>query len=665
MKFRVLLMMLLAVVVDGATVEAPSDLKCYKNSTEMDEDFTCTWRPGASGENFNYTLHYCVHVMGISCKYIDAGRSHNVLLVYEWVITGKEMHMWVDAHMGSSKYRSANFTMVLKDQIRYDAPHIKSMSRSSGNLTLYWKNPPREKEAIINEIQFRREGEQSWQNNTLETQGENKLEEYTLTIQKDAVYEVRIKRRAKHLRTHIWSAWSNASKVPIEIHNQPEVKWNVGELKRGVRLLKLSWTAPPEAESVGGVKYMLSLVITTCQRKPKTISRTTTQYKINVTASAVSVTIAAVNNVGESPKQIFTVPAQHLTHCPKDQVDHLKEKKRKKCVEMYELTGDTSTGSVYSNMSKNATHALNEIKRKEMKDFVRYHYFVHIGANKPQTIALCPIYKTEGVPTQGPPNVTVAEVTYNSALVSWHPIPITHQQGFLKNYVLYITRGNDTNVVNVSQFQTNYTIQNLTPGTLYIVNVAGETAMGVGPNTTKEILLNPLQGVSGWNWVIVGLVVAPVVLTIFCSFIVKRLKHKLLPEIPTPMITDTRANNFRNDEQLYPAEEELHPVILVHDLQDKSNIPPPPLDQSPLLEECETTLCEDEDRETQIDSDAFGLSLTLNPDYKRQTLGLPAPLELTEHSHEQAECEATTPVYRNGLVFELKVENASDIRTQL
>lgn len=117
-------------------------------------------------------------------------------------------------------------------------------------------------------------------------------------------------------------------------------------------------------------------------------------------------------------------------------------------------------------------------------------------------------------------------------------------------------------------------------------------------------------------------------------------------------------------QELYPEGEELHPVVLVHNLPDKISIAPA-VEESPLLEVCETTLCEDEGGETPIDSDAFELNLPLNPDYKRQTLSLPAPPELAEHDHQPADCEPNTPIYRNGLVFELKVENTQDINTQL
>ena len=120
----------------------------------------------------------------------------------------------------------------------------------------------------------------------------------------------------------------------------------------------------------------------------------------------------------------------------------------------------------------------------------------------------------------------------------------------------------------------------------------------------------------------------------------------------------------------YPAVEELHPVVLVHDLQDKSSTPAPPLEERALLDACERAPSEGdgegdgegEGEETQFDSDTAEFTLPLNPDYKRQTLDLPAPPELTEHSLEQTDCEVSAPVYRNGLVFR---ENAPDINTQL
>ncbi|KAG9350760.1 hypothetical protein JZ751_024649 [Albula glossodonta] len=89
--------------------------------------------------------------------------------------------------------------------------------------------------------------------------------------------------------------------------------------------------------------------------------------------------------------------------------------------------------------------------------------------------------------------------------------------------------------------------------------------------------------------------------------------------------------------------------------QDTSSKSQLPLEESSLLEVCNASFCEDEDDESQTSS------VPLNPDYNR----LPPPLELAECSHEQSSCDVTTPIYRNGLVFELKGENSLDIRPQL
>ncbi|KAJ8408355.1 hypothetical protein AAFF_G00257690 [Aldrovandia affinis] len=617
MELEVLFITLAVVLAHGAPNETPTDLKCYKKTINTNEDFTCTWKPGASAGNATYTFHYCrfdVQIKNVVCASHAVGRKNVYVLLSDDASTIRESYLLVEAHLGNSSYRSSNVSVCLQHQVQYDAPDI-TMSRSSGNITLFWQRPP---EAIVNEIQYRRRGDQLWESETLETEGEKKEENHTLTLQKDTVYNVRVRRKAKAL--NIWSAWSQTMEVPVEIREKPMVTWDIGELNTFVRPLKLRWEAPPEPESAGGVRYHLSLAFIPCASDPRIIQTDSTEYNTNVSASAVTVNITAINNVGKSPKQTVIIPAQHLENCPKDKALPVGNQKKRKCVEWYELTGANSTGSVQSNWTKKEIYDISQIKQ-DMKDFVRYHYFFHIGANeKPRTIALCPIYKTEGVPKHGPPKVTVVDVTHNSALVSWQPIPIAHQQGFLKNYVIYITRGHDTNVVQINGSQTNYTIPNLIAGTLYVVHVAGETVKGVGPSTTGQILLSPPPGVSHSDWIIVAPIVLALILTILCSFIIKRLKSKLLPEIPTPVITETPVNLSRNKEELYPAGEEVHPVLLVHDHQDKSNKPPPPfLEESALLEEpCDTSLCEDEGVESQADWDSDALWVQFPPEPRLQ-----------------------------------------------
>ncbi|XP_036375302.1 interleukin-12 receptor subunit beta-1 [Megalops cyprinoides] len=538
------------------------------------------------------------------------------------------------------------------------------MSRSSGKLTLTWKKPLGEVNGVVNEIQFRGLGDQ-WKSKTFETAGgEDKLDTFELLIQDGIVYEVRIRRRAIHLEPYIWSAWSQTKKVPTEIHEPPKVNWTVGKLDNYVRLLNLTWEAPPRPASAGGVNYSLSLSIP-CQKRPKTIRNVnTTEYITNVTASDVNVTVIAVNNAGKSPTAHVTIPAEHLLDCPKDKASPPDQMNvRKVCVEWYKLQ-DGVNGSPLGHRSVfiNITDTIREIK-EGCEDFVRYHYFVHTkGKQKSRTIALCPMYKREGVPTHGPQNVTV-DVTYNSAIVSWEPIPIKDQQGFLRHYVIDIKSELYTKQVKVEWFQTNCTIQNLPARTRYTVHVAGETATGVGPNVTVHISLP--QGLSDSEWIIIGILVVVLVLTILCSVIIKRFKSKLLPEIPTPVITETPIPCSRNNEESYPFEEELHAVTLLQPQQDVCNKSPPGVEESSLLEARETTLCEDEGEESQTDSDDFQFNFPMSPDYKRQMLSLPAPLESVELTSEQASCEVTTPVYRNGLVFELKTEDTSDKETEL
>ncbi|KAG7487878.1 hypothetical protein MATL_G00028220 [Megalops atlanticus] len=671
METEALFMMLALVIVHvfkGATNEAPSDLQCYKKTTKSDEDFTCTWSHGTYCDSNTYRLHYCFggEAKSYRCHHSDVKGVCSLILVRENLLAKRKIDVCVEVLLGNRSYNSTNFSAIFDYQVKYDAPYIEMMSRSSGNLTLAWKKPLGEVNGTINEIQFRGLGDQ-WRNETFQTAGgENELDMYTLSIQDGIVYEVRIRRRAIHLRPCIWSAWSQTKEVPTKIHEPPKVNWTVGKLNNYVRLLKLTWEAPPRPASAGGVNYRISLSIP-CRKRPKTIqNENTTEYTTNVTASAVNVTVIAINNAGESPIAHVTIPAEHLLDCPKDKASPPEKMKvRRVCVEWYKLQdGVNGSPSVSNkvNIKDNIKDIIPEIK-KGFEDFVRYHYFVHAKRKREShTIALCPIYKREGVPIHGPQNVTV-DVTYNSAIVSWEPIPIKDQQGFLRHYVIDIKSELYTKQVKVEWFQTNCTILNLPARTNYTVHVAGETAMGVGPNVTVHISLP--RGLSDSDWIIIGILVVALVLTILCSVIIKRFKSKLLPEIPTPVITETPIPCSRNNEESYPFEEEVHAVTLLQPQQDVCNKSPPSMEESSLLEVRETTLCEDEGEESQTDSDDFQFNFPMSPDYKRQMLSLPAPLESMELTSEQASCEVTTPVYKNGLVFELKTEDTSDKETEL
>ncbi|XP_029110460.1 interleukin-12 receptor subunit beta-1 [Scleropages formosus] len=658
MKTELLLMMLAVVLVKGEPAKPHFNLQCYKKTTDPDSDFICAWESRISADNFSLFYHAQKRPVAI----LWTGRGLTCKIPREMLLTKKMTTLWLEAKVGNRTYRSLNLSVVLETQVKYDAPEIKKMSRSSGNLTLWWDRQNSEDKGAIHEIAFRKQGDDLWQNNTFETRdGGNAQEEWTESLPENECYEVRIRRMAKGLGTVIWSDWSNIKKVPIEICSKPKVTWEVGELKMGVRLLKLTWKEPQKLASFGGVSYKLSIFYGHCWRKIFLYNLYTTKYNINVTASAVNLNITAINSVGESPTAQITVPAQHLNTCSKS-LDLLSKNVKKFCVELYNVNDEkTPPASVKTFHSKNITHAMKKMK-KEMEDFVRYHYFIHVGDHSRRTIALCPFYKKEEAPASAPVNVTVLNKTHNSALLQWKPIPMSKQHGFLKHYIIYIERKSKIDIEKVSWLQTNYTVWNLSSGTEYTVNITGETDMGLGPNATIKIQMFSSQsnqdGKPSRTDTIISVTCLFVLCSIaICSFAIKSFISNYLPDIPRPVIQETHCCSPENDKETYPVGEEVDVFVFLPSDEEKGKKPDVQEERATLVVS-ESSSQEQEDSECQSDSDTADAScFALSPDYKRQVLSLQAPLEGNECGHGPRHCDDTTPSYKNGLVFEGRTEN--------
>lgn len=60
-------------------------------------------------------------------------------------------------------------------------------------------------------------------------------------------------------------------------------------------------------------------------------------------------------------------------------------------------------------------------------------------------------------PKNGPDNehLNISDITHESAVVSWLPIPVVEQQGFLQHYVIWISRQGNTSKPKVYSITNN------------------------------------------------------------------------------------------------------------------------------------------------------------------------------------------------------------------
>ncbi|XP_064790964.1 interleukin-6 receptor subunit beta-like isoform X1 [Oncorhynchus masou masou] len=653
-------LLLAMVIAQGATIKCPSSPLCYKK-TESATIYTCEWETSESMKNATYELFYSRSNSAASRTSLGSSRKSYICVQDNTVLNKVLVDIWVVAYMGNWSCRSLNTTVTLSERVKYEAPQRMSMARSSSNLTLSWDN---KKDAVI-EVKFRRLEETSGTWKTFKKEVKQAM--VTLeNLQNKSVYQLQVRQMSKHVKHPLWSDWTPILDVPTEIPNPPEVNWTVEDFNNGTRLLKLTWGTPPYPVSMQ-VNYNLSLHIWPCLLKRTNFTIvTTTEFSVYVTYSAVSGDIIAFNKVGKSSRTHILVPAKHISFpCkswPNDRLIPLKYAHgfMKSCLEWYKSTdGETRPEKVKRSKLNGTVKKKLKHVREKMDDYVRYYYLVHKQTDgKPQSTETCLMYKREGAPSKAPDHFTapILNVTTNSAMLHWKPIPVPDQRGFLTHYEICYTMRSQNNESQIESeclksfaSKTEYLVQNLTPGSIYNIHLAGATAAGLGPTTTIEIMTKPLpQSVIGW--IIAGIIA---ILITVCLFIIKRHKKNIFPPIPRPVVVESV--NYRARNQSMHEKEEVHEL----QLYDNCSQDPNP-EEATVLEVSETYECEDTDEKCLGDS-STPVSDPLSPDYKAQVLRLETP----DSSQGEIDCLVTMLMYRNGLVFDMKAYSTEDVGIQL
>ncbi|KAK3532976.1 hypothetical protein QTP70_006211 [Hemibagrus guttatus] len=652
-----LLVLVVAVFVHKGATCSVSSPQCYKNTTRPDDDFLCEWQDRDHSPDAIYTIFMqtsSVNDFSYSNQFKADNRLYKVLPV-EDLITTRLLDIRVHRKVFNVTCSSPTISVFLNNSVKYSSPKIEKKIRSAENLILSWPRVNDNKGAIY-EVRWKKINE-SWQNKTFKTEDgtkEGNLDSYTLQLQEHTVYQVQIRRRAK--QSLLWGDWSQTADIPIEIQ-QPVVQWRekTHEQKREITL---KWNNPPPEASFGGVSYNLTLNLPCEKTKIHTIRKNT--FKTVATYSEARVSLIAINNVGSSPSQeIIIPPVKHLKYCQSDFHSDSVQKRKHYCLEWYKLEdGETRPAKV--SMSRSDT--LEDIK-KDMENFVRYYYFLHTGRNqKRRTDMSCPVYSKEGVPSSQPKNVTVLNITHDSAVLWWQSIPVQEQHGFLKHYVIRVSREghNETDHHEVTANKTSFLLRNLEPGFSYTLSIAGRTNIGEGPNSTRTFFtLSYSAADNGLKMAKIILTVCAVVLifSIALSIAIRRLRSKLLPIIPSPVISPAAMPHMDN-QNMKPLKEKVDDVILLR--RDDKDIHSSFLKQKHItsLQDFEVSADEDEDDDEEDDTESRFTGLISsnitssfpNPNYKGQLLQFTESLEIADKGQMES-CEVNTPTYKNGLFF--------------
>uniref|UniRef100_A0A8C2C2L3 Si:dkey-13m1.2 n=1 Tax=Cyprinus carpio TaxID=7962 RepID=A0A8C2C2L3_CYPCA len=657
MRVAVLVLVVYVSLTEAAGCVSTSRPHCYKNSTRTEEDFTCEWDKRNPEKSQTHTLHIWdsenkkILTHKNCCK-----QAQTNILLEELGVTERKTDIWIQTQVGNLTCNSSKISVILECKVKYSKPQILRMERLAGilNITL---DKPKDNKGAKYEIRWRERGSE-WQNATFETKDRTK-DLYTLHLQYTEIYQIQMRRQAKpHLHLckdslhALWSDWSPVVDVPLEISRTPVIRWVENNKANGNRDITLSWDAPPYNESVGGVKYNLTISVWPCKINQKKMDHFTVNqtYNTSITYSEARISIFATNTVGSSPRKQITIPAvKHLSYCDSHMSSNVNTKAMKTCLEWYKLEdGETRPEKV----NKSYNTALKDIK---VENFVRHYYFLHTVKKKHyQTAVMCPFYSEQRAPINGPANVNISDLTHESAVVSWIAIPVVEQRGFLQHYVIWISGHGNTKVHKVPAHNTSFLIKDLHPATSYTVSIAGRTEAGDGPNSTVNFETHSKEmGLSWQDCTILIICVVALLCTIICSVAVRRLK--LLPEVPSPVL-DTIEFRCPEEQDLSPMMEEVHEFILLlrQDLsKPREDVTP---EQGTLLQDFGLVVFEEEGEEDEeggvTDLSSMKSCCYPNPSYRGQTLQLPEPFHTTDSTSKDNDTEST---YKNGLFFETKV----------
>ncbi|XP_032382542.1 uncharacterized protein il12rb1 isoform X2 [Etheostoma spectabile] len=650
----VFVFMFLTAVSKGSACEALSSPECFRR-TANETVYMCEWSMNTTESNVTFD----VYIGKEKFRNIKQTWSH---FTEERVIQCRPVDIWVEARTGNSSCTSPRRSVVLRNTVKYAAPQNISMSWLKNSLSLRWR--AEEKHPALAEIQFRQNDDpaESWEKRTTNTTSDT-FTYYAIVVNllKDSAYKVQIRQRSTQARNPLWSDWSDVI-VPAELEQKPEVTMAT-MLLNGTRKVTLTWKPMPHAAAVSGVNYSLTDTQSPhgchCQknRYPKiTPENIHTTY---VSLSAINISVIATNVAGYSPPAIVEVPAElsaDLKICDETLLN--KTLNRKTCLELYELQdGDSVPKYVITLTGRKKKKGAEQIRRN-LKDYVRYLYFEHrCNGGKPQTVKMCIFYEKEGAPRRAPQDLISFSETHTSVTLSWKAIPFADQQGYLTRYVLCSVKISSQDVwkecFNISTSLVTYRLENLSPGAKYNISLVGVTQVGEGPEATVTINTLPERPVNVW-WSL-GLLFLFFFITTMCTCIYKRIKSKILPPVPTPFIPDFIPYQPESQE-LLERKEEVHELTL-HQLSPEGKSVPEDAEETDVFTgEWDNGV--DEDMENKRgDSRMSGGSSDQSLDPSSTDEALRSSREGEMMDLEQVDNEIAMLIYRNGLVFDVKMDS--------
>ncbi|XP_034565717.1 interleukin-31 receptor subunit alpha [Notolabrus celidotus] len=515
---------------------------------------TCEWKSGNQSSQNTYTL---IRRQGkkLCHAYFNLNRfSENIFLYEKFNVTVE-----VFENIESTNCTKAVFSGSPRSILRCAPPNDVSFNRHSGKLVVSVSWTEEDRPVIKNySVRYKAVSSTLWSESLVQCQNEAKCTVENLTSSLE--YNVQIQCVTNDKCSQC--VWSKVYTVPEELTTQPLiVSLNDTDIngRKGQRLLSVAWTFPA-AELYDGfhVSIWKASEEGPCERK----TTTRPEIRLILSYSAYYFNISAFNNASNSPAVKQTIlPRENESSLDDGKLnvtvhssrsftvswsDNLIQKYVCYSVEWMKKGQKAAHMPFYENENNNRT--LTPLP-ETLEPYKRYSITLHTRPNKDtcnmkhinnseSTYGSTLFYFMEGSPISAPTNISSYNITLNSAVLQWSPIPEEDIRGFLLGYIIHFTENRypGTSIernITVDPTLNSCELENLKSSTTYRVQISGFTKAGEGVLSSEVLFKTNFKENSNLGSFLTVFAVLVTVL-IFGSHIIKRAKLILWPSIPNP-----------------------------------------------------------------------------------------------------------------------------------
>ncbi|XP_014738369.1 PREDICTED: interleukin-12 receptor subunit beta-1 [Sturnus vulgaris] len=560
----------LAALAHGGTVAA-HEVSCWKKCSTP-KLFHCSWPPLGPAGSTSYVLNFCSERRS-RCRRFQVGTVTNYSPPHGQVYILENTTAWVEARWGDQVRRTPNHTLYLNKAVKLDPPPTGMLFSKTGGLLRVQVPQPQCRgleQPPQHEGRFWRVGDSGWTQVTCETvmaTGGNVS--VTCALGVNGTFVVQLRQKFPHWSSY-WSDWSSNISVPEEILGSPVLSHQLGKLGRdGQRVLRLSWQHPPShalfqpvLKEQRDVTYKLDVHMLACgcaesdEEDTVELRWEETEHNLTLSGAEYEILLSAVNAAGPGPAQQLRVPAEQRADLSFKEISVAGGTVTAQweapvpgdafCFEQQTLPGPPKQGvCILQEFPANSSH----VQRGALGAPGCHRLAVH-GWDEERgwaTFALWHRYNSNDSLVV-PINISTGDV---AVVLQWTPSPRAACPGALAKYLIcHSAEGDNVTYSEVNATASNYTLQNLQPGTAYRVGVWEVTEDSEGTCSAWWRFQTKALGSQGEVWrgnlkylgISLGLPAAAAVY----HLTKKRARRLLFPPLPKPM--GSKAIQFSADE---------------------------------------------------------------------------------------------------------------------